>query len=419
MKNKRKDVNGYKIRWWNLEEVPCYEVSAEEYNKHLLYCIKNYHYNKNWQYESRIDYFTKCQYQWKEFKGGVLLSIINEEDEPINYWWSKNGQSMNLDDCVKKENEGRKAYSEWANKFKDLNNKRLTEAYSDTNLGDLYLLLKKCVPRDIRFANSTVVNNKLVLSNIYKADISSAYPYYLCGSLPTLKEAKQVKGFIEPNSEYPFAFYLNSHHIKIYNELDSREWYYCAFYASDYNAKYNDNIEDENEITLLCKSSDYKLDRIINEYYELKKVDDKYKLVMNAFIGYLYRDASHLTHLVAVIKARLVNQMINYCYKLNQEKNKIMWIGVDSIAWQGKESPIAVNNKFLGGFVYENKNCEMVIRSCTGYQIKDGDTVITKCSNLVKDDPRREIWKSLLDIADGEFKEKKIKITKEGYLMIF
>ena len=54
----------YKIKWWNKEEVPCYEVSAEEYNNQLKNCIKNnYHFNKKWYWESKVSYFTKCQYQ--------------------------------------------------------------------------------------------------------------------------------------------------------------------------------------------------------------------------------------------------------------------------------------------------------------------------------------------------------------------
>ena len=410
--------NCYKIKWWNKEEVPCYEVSAEEYNNQLKNCIKNdYHFNKKWYWESKVSYFTKCQYQWKELKNGMLLSVMNEEGHPINYWWSKNGQSMDLYEYIQISNGGKEAYAIWANKFRKLNGLRLTEAYSDTNLGKLPQLIKNCVPQDMRYVNYTAVKSKMILSSIYKADISSAYPYNLCGTLPTLKGFKEVKGFEEPTREYPFAFYLNSHHMAIYNELDSREWEDCPFYDHSYKvAEYND-VEDE--ITILCKASEYKMDSIVNEFYELKKTDNDYKLVLNAFIGYLNRDSSTLNHITAVVKARLVQQMINYCNKLSVEKNKIMWVGVDSIAWQGKESEIAVNNKFLGGFVYENKNCEMIIRHYTGYQIKDGDKVITKCSALRKDDPRRNEWKSIIEIPDGAFKSKKINITKEGYLKIF
>ena len=410
--------NCYKIKWWDKEEVPCYEVSAEEYNKQLAYCVKNYHHNKRWYWESDVSYFTKCQYQWKEFNTGLLLSLMDENENPINYWWSKNGQSMNLFDYVKKTNDGRKAYAIWANKFRKLNGLRLTEAYSDTNLGKLPQLIKNCVPQDMRYVNYTAVKSKMILSSIYKADISSAYPYNLCGTLPTLKGFKEVKGFEEPTREYPFAFYLNSHHMAIYNELDSREWRDNLFYSHSYDiAKYNDDVEDE--ITILCKARGYKMDSIANEFYEFKKTDNDYKFVLNAFIGYLNRDSSTLNHITAVVKARLVQQMINYCNKLNVEKNKIMWVGVDSIAWQGKESEIAVNNKFLGGFVYENKNCELIIRSYTGYQIKDGDKVITKCSALREDDPRRNEWKSIIEIPDGAFRPKRINITKEGFLNIF
>ena len=78
-----KYTNCYKIKWWDKEEVPCYEVSAEEYNKQLAYCIKNYHHNKRWYWESDASYFTKCQYQWKEFNTGLLLSLIDEDENPI------------------------------------------------------------------------------------------------------------------------------------------------------------------------------------------------------------------------------------------------------------------------------------------------------------------------------------------------
>lgn len=64
--------------------------------------------------------------------------------------------------------------------------------------------LRKCVTPQISWSASKY--NNLPLEHIYKADISSAFPYEACKRLPTLIGSHIVFKRPEPDAAFPFVF---------------------------------------------------------------------------------------------------------------------------------------------------------------------------------------------------------------------
>lgn len=213
--------------------------------------------------------------------------------------------------------------------------------------------------------------NGCTLKSVYKGDVSAAFPFELCFSLPDAhkKTSKLLDGRVEPTSEYPFAFYLNSHHIKIYNELDTRDIensnLYLDFYeyhqlsGSALSTEFK-NIPDSEEQTLLMKASTYSLKEIMEELYNKRKEDEDAKTVMNAFIGFLqstkanwFQNAAHIS---AVVYARHWAYMSKLYNSIRNNGGTPLQIQVDSIIWVGKPIKEAAQQKTFGCFHSEYEN---------------------------------------------------------------
>lgn len=248
-------------------------------------------------------------------------------------------------------------------------------AFSGQKYREIYTAIKKCVPKQPHYAIET-----RLLDNGYKSDVSSAFPTQLIKSLPTLHNYKQFNGRVEPTEDYPFAFYLNSHHLKIYGELDSRD-FENKFYYKYYNIYTNDFVPEDKEVTILCKKSEYSFEDIMRNLYNNRKINTENKKIMNAFIGVLhYNKNPQCSHLAAVVIARCVKDMCDRAKQIEAEGNKVYLISTDAILWRGKQSSVSSKEKYLGSFTIEEENIRFCIRSCNCYQFEHNGQVITKFS---------------------------------------
>ena len=336
----------------------------------------------------------------KEIRVNRELNVEIEKDEEgtesyactvefHKYVWLKN-KVISVDDSVVDDEEtGMNAYQRIEDKFNEFNHTKtlsLESILSGRKYRPLYSLIKLCVPVQIQFMN--VGYRGQVVEGVYKADVSSAFPTQIMRDLPTLHDCKIVSGKVEPSEEYPFAFYTKSHHIKTldgYDSHDLKSWYYEEYYKCD------DKVKDADETTILCKkmSDEYHtaLAKAFKDCYDHRKDDDFNKFVMNASIGYFQRNMRPvLSFISAIVILRCNIDMLRRCEQLEKEGNTILFIATDSIAWKGKLSPVAVDEKYLGSFTYEGKNIRFLGYSSKVYQWENNEgKCTTKYSGVKKE----------------------------------
>lgn len=275
--------------------------------------------------------------------------------------------------------------------FYDEHKKTIFAAYTARQYKSLYPLLKACVPPQPHYALRT----KEVLDHGYKADVSSCFPAELSKSLPTLRGSQQWQGRIAPTEEFPFAFYLNSHHIAIYNEFHTRELR-SRWYINYYSKMYDDLVPAEDEVTLLCPACEFTFENVMRKLYNGRSQHAENKDVMNKTIGvFHYNGNPRLAHVAAVVIARCIYLMNLRADILTSEGNKVYHIATDAILWRGNMSPIVCadpKEKDMGKFMLEERNVDFCVRSpnCYQYARKDGE-VITRFSGNISDEERRNM----------------------------
>ena len=337
----------------------------------------------------------------KEIRVNREINVETEQDEEGNtsyactvefhrYVWLKNKVIPVDDSVVDDEETGMNAYQRIETKFNEFNHTKtlaLESIFSGRKYRAQYTLIKGCVPVQIQFMN--VGYKGKIVEGVFKADVSSAFPTQIMRDLPTIHGSILVPGRVEPSEKYPFAFYVNSHHIKTLDGYDSHEmncWFYREYYKCD------DSIKDEDETTILCpKMSDKYHDALAKAFedcYNHRKDDNFNKFVMNAAIGYFQRNSNPaISFISAIVILRCNIDMIRRCYQLEDEGNTVLFIATDSIAWKGKPSSVAIDDKYLGSFTYEGKNIKFLGYSCKAYQwLNNEGKCITKYSGMKREE---------------------------------
>ena len=311
------------------------------------------------------------------------------------------------------------------NKFRDHFGITFETACSGKQYKDIFWKIKKCVVSPINFATPNLSFRNTILKNCYKSDESSSYPAKLLGKLPTLHGFKNMPGRVEPNKEYPFAFYVNSGHIKILNELDSREFnnrFYPSYNDIKSSWKHDDLINEEDDETILCRALDYNMYPVINEIYEGRKEHPEYKQYMNMCIGFFHTTQPTVgpicSHIAAVVLARCVKQMIERAEYISEEGNVVLLINTDSIAWIGNQSKLTEKYKKIGAFVAEYEDGQVVICGVKKYQIcdKNGERLKTICSGLATETSENLKFGDIVkvDVEEGFFAlDKQGKLQKK------
>lgn len=253
-----------------------------------------------------------------------------------------------------------------------------------------YHQYRNCVPSPINWASGAYMDYQgSIAENCVKADICSAYGTEASKSLPDCRISlgKVLDGRVKPTKELPFAFYLNSGHMAIWNEGDTMELNESPYITHNHTI-YCDPDKDR---TLLLPVAKHSLGEIFEELYEGRKDNPDNKMIMNATIGMLHRKKitnkeDNLWPVAAVIKFRCNKRIIDTCEWLKERDQYPILINTDSILWEGEWQDefyeVFSNEKKLGNFTLEYKKCRAVIRSSKIYQVEDFETkeVITRWS---------------------------------------
>ena len=271
------------------------------------------------------------------------------------------------------QERGKNAFQMVELKFKEIHNGmtiRKAYGYSPEEV-------KRCIPKSFYYTNDMYMQQLLPIVSV--CDFCSQYPSCGCGILPDWNERIELSGTASPTEEYPFAFYLKSGHIAEYGRFDSHEWldsfYYKALFrweAKDID-KFRPDVKPEEDLTILCKASKYKMDDIWKFYYDLRNKDSKAKLVMNATIGFMHLKSykeRKLAHLAAVIIARANDRMRKLAERIGH--NKVCHIVIDGIIYLG-DHVYGTKTKALNNLYQEHTDVECFIRSANAYIIQDHD----------------------------------------------
>ncbi len=317
---------------------------------------------------------------------------------------------MNSNETVDEQNDtmsGGAAYDILDGMFYREHGISIFRAYTAQKYKDLFRDLKACVPPQPHFAKPCGI-----LDHGYKADVSSCFPAELSKPLPTLNGCKVVAGMKKPTKDFPFAFYLQSHHIAIYKEFSTRELR-SKWYADYYPDMYDDLILPASETTVLCPACKYSFAGVMRELYDGRNRHAENKGVMNKTIGvFHYNNNPRLAHVAAIVLARCIYHMIIRANMLTAEGNEVFHIATDSILWRGKMSRVACDPeeapKDLGKFMLEEREIRFCIRSTNCYQFEQEDgTVVTRFSGNIPKDVKNKM--QLGDVMNYEEQTVRLK----------
>ena len=324
---------------------------------------------------------------------------------------------------VKEKRYGYYGYKFINEQFREHYGIRMETAYSGKQFKDLFYKIKKCVCSPINYITPKNQLHNVALGCCFKSDESSSYPAKLAKSLPTLHGAITVPGRAEPNEQYPFAYYTKSHHMKIYNELDTRDFnndFYPSYNDEKSSWKHFDDISADEDETILCKACEYNMRPVIEKIYAGRKAHPEYKDYMNMCIGYFHTTQPTTgpicSHIAAVVLARCIRSMIDRATIIQNEGNSVLLINTDAVCWMGKQSSISVpqNKKELGAFVVEHEDCQMIICGVKKYQIYDNGILKTVCSGLKE---HKNILKKFGDIINYKIEQSYYVIGEDGSLI--
>lgn len=238
------------------------------------------------------------------------------------------------------------------------------------------------------------------LHHFYKCDISAAYPYQGCSILPDAHQALKLTGRRDPTADRPFAFYLKSNQLAIYNELSTFEWLthplntlfidYDEFkkkmraaYKADFENRFHYVPTSEQEdITLLMKASKYNFEPEFRSQYERRKTDEVAKQICNIAIGCLsspnYKvNNIHQRHITSVIYARHMVRMMQYYDEILRRGGVPVSVVTDSISWLSRKNlEIGDREKKFGAFVREVEDTDACYKAQGVYAVLYADGTI-------------------------------------------
>lgn len=220
-------------------------------------------------------------------------------------------------------------------------------------------IINNCIPNSVYYYDDTA--SMVEINNVGIIDVVSMFPSCSMGKMPTMEGAVERKGRQKPTQDYPFCYYLRSGGSAEFGKYDSDE-----FYSMTYGRKLADSksmkdigshshpkqiIDDKDELTLMCKASDYQLDDVLMPIYDLKKenklnpteptlmLGTEPKLILNAFIGTLHRSNINnkklrLDHLAVIIINRAIKKIMAKAREIEVAGGQILQIVVDSVIYR-------------------------------------------------------------------------------------
>lgn len=308
-----------------------------------------------------------------QVKSDYRILCLKEKGKYIRYSTNEFDNTKN----DQEEYQGSKAIVEFISKFKELNDTTLYKAFGTTEIE-----FKRNIPKQFYYLNRDCLHKELIASSI---DGCSQYPSNMCGLLPDSHTMIEVNGRVEPNEEYPFAFY-KSGHLAEYKVFDTHKWLLSPYFDRLFRLFKEDwpilNLKDNEEVTYLMKASKYTLDDVWEYFYDRRKIDNLAKLVMNSSIGMMHTEKYNsykYAHLVAIAIARGNQKILNMCERIGYKN--IIHICVDGIIYKGSQV-YGVDYKKLGVFNQEFIGCDFLISNMNKYiAMKDNKCIKAKHGN--------------------------------------
>lgn len=294
---------------------------------------------------------------------------------------------------------------------------------------------KRCVPGLFHWDNPMI--DKCLTTG--KLDFSSHFPACACGTLPDANTIKTVKGIVEPNEEYPFAFYLTSGFCAEYNP--GEDWVYNThdlmktvyknniLFSEDRHYPVNPNNYNDNETTILMKASKAELTDEMAKYYFRKlnsekgsKERDEAKLVLLKIVGQMEMNDRNMysrrpyAHLAAIIKARAIFKMLKLIDQIGGYENVIQVI-VDGLIFDNhKKQHYGDDKEFLGSLKEEHFCDYGKFKGHNQYVIIDEDGVADICHagyDINVDSTNFKEWKKSPSMNIKDNIQKKLKLFIE------
>ena len=276
----------------------------------------------------------------------------------------------------------------------------------------LYSSIRACVPSQLCWCGK-----KDYYTKVFKADVSSAFPFEGTKSLPNFNHYTVVDDFVPPNDRYPFAFYGDGtiawledgqlYSTAFFYELPYSQFYYrkATVDASRLIAEkeLETKVAQQYPKTILVEQAEISLAPVFEALYKLKNEGNSTaKAIMNYFIGYCWRKSKpEYAHIAALILARTNLRMMNISLELLRRNQNPILIATDSVAWEGTEQEdLYTTTKSLGAFVLEHKNCELALKSSKAYQIRDGGIISTLWSGMPKAEALTKPFGAVLEAND-------------------
>lgn len=359
--------------------------------------------------ELRIVSFKGCKRIRAYFNGSAEQHMIQKENAGMD-------ALMEVQDLARRYGDGK--YRSFKRVFCWGKSKPTSQEKSDAKRA--YTEIKKCVISPFDYACNGLIGKEILVN---KADISSAYGSTMQGKLPTLLDHKRIPGRVPPTEEYPFAYYIKSHHLAVYGEFDSRDFIKTRFYNRDtYGHKWLAlDVPEEFDETILCKeetrySNTFR--KAFKEMYVRRKEDSQFKFYMNACIGMLHLNTDpNCSHLAAVVYGRCVSSMLRRCKAIEDSNGIIALVNTDSISWIGTiPEGLCDSEKSMGAFVLEETKVPMIVKSVKCYQFIGSNGLVTKFAGVKKEDIERMSFGDIMKVKESG--KTMIKKNKDGSLEV-
>lgn len=361
--------------------------------------------------------FPYGSYKFDDNKRDKDMYAVNWEGELIHFY-TANDDEKNAEEHV----TGGAAYKEINTRFINLYKLPFATAFGTWKRGDrdpastcneYHYALEQCNTALPAIIDCDDLCKHLILTKVYKADISSAYPYQLTKKLPTTnKMLGPLKGAIEPFPGY-VAYWIKSGHV-IAEDVDTRILMQHPLY--EHKHKFID-VPAAEEVTYLLPYSQYSLEPIMDSLYKGRKLDPRNKGIMNSFVGMLRSrkefQNSYMGHISALVYARHIAYMCELYDLLKMDGCYPVMYATDSIIWLGGPSRSTTKQKYLGSFTSEYEDCRAVYTSCGNYAIenpKDGSLALVKHQGIGE-----EMWKARRIQSLEDFRKATVIHLAERY----
>ena len=252
-----------------------------------------------------------------------------------------------------------------------------------------------CIPKPIYYARDDF--GFMTIENASEIDVTSMFPASLKGRMPDAKRKKIVKGIVDPDDEFPFAFWPTTHHCTELGVFDTRD------YVDNYDIRMRARLTitdgrrniyekpGENAYTILMPASEFTFNDVIDDLmYKKRNGDERERLVAkatsNMMIGCLHHNPKRMGkdeiddfyHIAAVVIGRSNQKQLNKKLEIEASGGIVLQMIVDSIIYTGP-NPLnfAYDEKIVGEYFAEIKNAKYrSTGQCNKYAFEKGGKII-------------------------------------------